>query len=131
MNVLVTGAAGFISSAVVRDLAARPEVAVIAVDGLTYAANRKTVEALKRQPRVRFEKADIRDGGAMAALFAAHAPDGVVHLAAETHVDRSIDAPVVFGETNVMGTLTLLETVRAYWDGLSTTSRATFRFVHV
>jgi len=132
MKIVVTGAAGFIGAAVVRDLVRRPEVdAVVAVDALTYAANPLTVEALSRLPGVTFVQADVRDRGAMARLFETYAPAGVMHLAAETHVDRSIDDPRLAIDTNVGGTLTLLEAARAYWSELPSAARAAFRFLHV
>ncbi|HUF56330.1 MAG TPA: dTDP-glucose 4,6-dehydratase [Thermohalobaculum sp.] len=131
MKVLVTGGAGFIGSAVVRLLAGEVGVEVVNVDALTYAGNLDSVAPVADAPGYRFVHADIRDGRAMAELFAAEQPDAVMHLAAESHVDRSIDGPAAFLETNVLGTYTLLETARAYWSGLPAERRRAFRFHHI
>jgi dTDP-glucose 4,6-dehydratase len=125
MKLLVTGGAGFIGSAVVRRAIAQGH-AVVNLDALTYAANLANVASVADHPAYRFEEADIRDRAALDRIFAAHAPDAVMHLAAESHVDRSIDGPAAFVETNVLGTYTLLEAARAYWGG----SRD-FRFHHI
>ena len=116
MKLLVTGGAGFIGSAVVRRAIADGHE-VVNLDALTYAANLANLEAVAGSNRYAFEKADIRDRAALDRIFAAHRPDAVMHLAAESHVDRSIDGPAAFVDTNVAGTCTLLEAARAYWGG--------------
>ena len=128
MKLLVTGGAGFIGSAVARRALARGH-AVVTLDALTYAANPATLAGLAPDPRHRFEKADIRDRPALDRLLARHDPDAVIHLAAETHVDRSIDGPDRFVDTNAAGTATLLEAVRTYWERRG--RPAGFRFLHV
>lgn len=129
--IVVTGGAGFIGSAVVRHvLATESETTVVNVDKLTYAANPATLEGLA-SPRHCFVHADICDGAAMRQLLAAHQPDAIVHLAAETHVDRSIDGPAEFIATNVVGTACLLDAAHGYWSGLDADRRTAFRFVHV
>jgi len=131
MKVLVTGGAGFIGSAVCRLLIAETEAAVINVDKLTYAASPQAVAALVGHSRYFFEKADICDATALDRIFSTHQPDAVLHLAAESHVDRSIDAPSTFIETNIVGTFTLLQAARRYLDSLTAARGATFRFHHV
>lgn len=116
MKILVTGGAGFIGSAVVRRAVASGH-RVVNVDKLTYAANLANVAEVASHPAYAFERADICDRQAMAAIFARHDPDAVMHLAAESHVDRSIDGPAAFIETNITGTCTLLEVARAHWEG--------------
>ncbi len=128
MRILVTGGAGFIGSAVVRLAVARGHE-VVNLDALTYAANLANVAAVAASPRYRFERADIRDRPRLDAIFAAHAPDAVMHLAAESHVDRSIDGPGDFIETNVNGTFHLLEAARAWWVRAGRPEG--FRFHHV
>jgi dTDP-glucose 4,6-dehydratase len=130
VKLLVTGGAGFIGSAVVR-LAVQTGLHVVNVDKLTYAANLDNVASVAESPLYVFEQADICDTAAMAAILARHTPDAVLHLAAESHVYRSIDGPAAFIETNVTGTYTLLEAVRAYWRDLPADRRAAFRFHHV
>ncbi|MDY6813567.1 MAG: dTDP-glucose 4,6-dehydratase [Pseudomonadota bacterium] len=130
-RILITGGAGFIGSAVVRQYLAHTEVQVINLDALTYAGNLESLGPLRDHPRHHFVHGDIRDGAALAALLAAHRPDAVMHLAAETHVDRSIDGPAAFIDTNINGTYTLLEAVRTYWQALPAPRRAHFRFHHV
>ncbi|GLK68413.1 dTDP-glucose 4,6-dehydratase [Hansschlegelia plantiphila] len=130
-RILVTGGAGFIGSAVVRHLLADTQAAVINVDALTYAANLDSLPGADANPRYAFERADVRDASAMARLFERHRPTGVIHLAAETHVDRSIDGPRAFVETNVVGTFTLLEAALAYAGSLGAEDRARFRLLHV
>jgi len=125
VKILVTGGAGFIGSAVVRRAVAAGH-AVVNLDALTYAANLANVAEVAESPAYAFERADIRDRAALDRIFAEHAPDAVMHLAAESHVDRSIDGPAAFIDTNVTGTYTLLEAARAWWGG----SRD-FRFHHV
>lgn len=128
MKILITGGAGFIGSAVVR-LAVTQGHSVVNVDSLTYAACLENVASVGNSPRYVFEKADIRDRAAMDAILARHEPDAVMHLAAESHVDRSIDGPGDFIETNMTGTFTLLEAARAYWTRKG--KPETFRFHHI
>jgi len=131
MKVLVTGGAGFIGSAVVRKLVLQGLAEVVTVDALTYAGNLASLAPVMEERRHRFVQADIRDGEAMASLLEAEAPDAVMHLAAESHVDRSIDGPAAFIDTNIVGTYTLLEAVRGYWSGLPVSRKEAFRFHHV
>jgi dTDP-glucose 4,6-dehydratase len=128
MKILVTGGAGFIGSAVVRLAVARGH-GVVNVDALTYAADLRNVAEVAHDPLYVFERADIRDRGALDRIFRMHAPDAVLHLAAESHVDRSIDGPGAFVETNVTGTYHLLEAARGYWQGRGRPEG--FRFHHV
>jgi dTDP-glucose 4,6-dehydratase len=128
MKILVTGGAGFIGSAVVRQ-AIRDGHQVVNVDCLTYAACLANVAGVSNAPGYVFEQADIRDAGAMARIFATHGPDAVMHLAAESHVDRSIDGPGAFIDTNVRGTFVLLEAARAHWAAQGRPD--SFRFHHI
>jgi dTDP-glucose 4,6-dehydratase len=130
MTVVVTGGAGFIGSALVRALIADGE-RVVTVDKLTYAGNLDNLAPVADNARHVFVEADICDRAAMGALFADHRPSAVYHLAAESHVDRSIDGPAAFVETNVVGTMTLLERALEYWRGLDAAARDRFRFLHV
>jgi dTDP-glucose 4,6-dehydratase len=130
-KVLVTGGAGFIGSAVVRLLAGELGVSVINVDALTYAGNQESVAPIAAKPGYRFVHGNICDHKLMTELFAAEQPDVVMHLAAESHVDRSIDGPAAFITTNVVGTYTLLEAARAYWSALSAPRKSAFRFHHI
>jgi dTDP-glucose 4,6-dehydratase len=130
-RILVTGGAGFIGSALCRHLIAHTAHAVVNVDKLTYAANLNSLSLIADDPRYSFEQADICDAPAMHRIFQQHRPDAVMHLAAESHVDRSIDRPAAFIETNLVGTAILLETVREYWAALGDAERAAFRFIHV
>ncbi len=131
MQVLLTGGCGFIGSAVVRHLLRSTGHTVVNVDKMTYAASVDALEEAARDPRHTLVRADIADHTAMRDLFASWQPDVVMHLAAETHVDRSIDGPGPFVQTNVVGTYTLLDTAREYWAGLPAPRRAAFRFHHV
>lgn len=128
MKLLVTGGAGFIGSAVVRQ-AVRDGLQVVNLDKLTYAACLDNVASVANMPGYAFEQADICDRAALDRIFAEHAPDAVMHLAAESHVDRSIDGPGAFMETNVMGTFHLLEAARGYWTNLGKPD--SFRFHHI
>ncbi|WP_410473554.1 dTDP-glucose 4,6-dehydratase [Guyparkeria sp. TX1] len=131
MKILVTGGAGFIGSAVVRHIIANTADEVVNVDKLTYAGNLESLASVADDPRYRFEQVDIVDRAALADVFFRHRPDAVMHLAAESHVDRSIDGPAAFIETNIIGTYTLLEVARAYWNELGDSGRERFRFHHV
>ncbi|MEM7546407.1 MAG: dTDP-glucose 4,6-dehydratase [Pseudomonadota bacterium] len=130
MKFLITGGCGFIGSAVVRRALADGHE-VLNVDKLTYAANPANLPGADENPHYTFAKVDICDGPALAALFAAHRPDAVMHLAAESHVDRSIDGPAEFIQTNLVGTFTMLEAARAHWLSLGDEDRAAFRFHHI
>ena len=130
-RVLVTGGAGFIGSAVVRLLAGEVGAEVLNVDKLTYAGNLETLRSVSNLPNYRFTQADIADRAAMAQLFAEFRPDHVMHLAAESHVDRSITGAADFINTNIVGTFTLLEAARGYWSGLDPAGKDAFRFLHV
>jgi dTDP-glucose 4,6-dehydratase len=131
MKILVTGGAGFIGSAVVRHVIADTDHAVVNLDKLTYAASPEAVAEAVASARYAFERIDVCDGPAVTDALSRHAPDAVMHLAAETHVDRSIDAPPRFVDTNIVGTATLLEAARAYWRDLPEDRRPDFRFHHV
>ncbi len=128
MKLLVTGGAGFIGSAVVRRAIAQGH-SVVNLDALTYAACLDNVASVADSPLYAFEQADIRDRAALDRIFATHEPDAVMHLAAESHVDRSIDGPGTFIDTNIMGTFHLLEAARAYWNAKERPE--TFRFHHI
>jgi dTDP-glucose 4,6-dehydratase len=131
VRILVTGGAGFIGSAVCRLLIHDTEHVVINVDKLTYSANPASLADIAGSPRYAFVHADICDGRRMLAVMEEHAVDGVLHLAAESHVDRSIDGPSPFIETNIVGTYRLLEAARRYWQNLDPAKRAGFRFHQV
>lgn len=130
-TLLVTGGAGFIGSALVRHVIAHTGDTVVNVDKLTYAGNLESLGEAREHPRHHFAQVDICDREAVRALFERHEPDLVIHLAAESHVDRSIDGPAAFVETNLVGTFCLLEEARRHWGGLDADARARFRFVHV
>ncbi|MFO1426680.1 MAG: dTDP-glucose 4,6-dehydratase [Steroidobacteraceae bacterium] len=130
-TVLVTGGAGFIGSALVRFLLESSDVTVVNVDKLTYAGNLESLGALARSERHRFVQADICDGQAVATVLAQYRPRAIIHLAAESHVDRSIDAPDDFLQTNLIGTSRLLDEARRYRQHLPAAESATFRFLHV
>jgi dTDP-glucose 4,6-dehydratase len=130
-TLIVTGGAGFIGSAVVRHLLSHTDHNVVTVDAMTYAANPLTLTELCERPRHRFFRVDIRHSDAMRSLFRDTDPDGVIHLAAESHVDRSIDRPADFITTNVNGTCTLLDVALEHWRSLGSDRKAAFRFHHV
>ncbi|MDH5896544.1 dTDP-glucose 4,6-dehydratase [Vibrio splendidus] len=131
MKILVTGGAGFIGSAVIRHIIHHTESSVINVDKLTYAGNLESLSEVTSHDRYCFEQVDICDRSELDRLFLEHKPDAVMHLAAESHVDRSIDGPAEFIETNIIGTYTLLEATRAYWNELSEGKKTAFRFHHI
>ncbi len=130
-TVIVTGGAGFIGSAVIRLLIRETDVTVVNVDKLTYAASGTALRAVENSPRYLFEQVDITDAAGLAEVFERHDPDAVMHLAAESHVDRSIDGPEDFVQTNIVGTFRLLQAARKHLDGLDESRRAGFRFHHV
>lgn len=130
-KIVITGGAGFIGSAVVRHIIENTQDSVVNVDKLTYAGNLESLESVENNPRYAFEQVDICDAKALARVFEQYQPDAVMHLAAESHVDRSIDGSAAFIETNIVGTYTLLETARVYWNGLSDEKKAAFRFHHI
>jgi dTDP-glucose 4,6-dehydratase len=130
MRILVTGAAGFIGSALVRALV-RDGAEVLAFDALTYAGSLTTLAEIEGRPNFRFVQGDVCDADAVARAFAEFRPDIVTHLAAESHVDRSIDSPGAFVRTNVVGTCTMLDEAHFYWRGLDPERRARFRFHHI
>jgi len=131
MRILVTGGAGFIGSALCRHLVKEAGATVLNVDKLTYAGNLASLREIEGDPAYAFLKADICDRAAMDAAFAQFQPDGVMHLAAESHVDRSITGAADFVNTNVLGTFTLLEAARGHWERLEPARREAFRFLHV
>jgi len=131
MKILVTGGAGFIGSAVIRHIIKHTRDSVVNVDKLTYAGNLESLVSVADSNRYCFEKADICNREVLESIFTEHRPDAVMHLAAESHVDRSIDGPAAFVETNIVGTYTLLEVCRHYWKGLDTERHKSFRLHHV
>lgn len=130
-TVLVTGGGGFIGSALVQWLLRETEAEVLNVDCLTYAGNLELLDELAGTPRYAFEQVDLRQADELRRLFTVHRPGAVLHLAAETHVDRAIDHPTAFIESNITGTFNLLEAAREYWRGLAASSADHFRFLHV
>jgi dTDP-glucose 4,6-dehydratase len=130
-TILITGGAGFIGSALVRLLLCQTDHVVVNVDKLTYAGNLESLPHADDEPRYRFEHVDICDAAALRDVFERHRPTGVLHLAAESHVDRSIDGPGEFIQTNVVGTFTLLQETLRHWQTLAGRARARFRLVHV
>lgn len=131
MKILVTGGAGFIGSAVVRHIINNTNDTVLNVDKLTYAGNLESLISIENNPRYQFAQADICDAVAMTKLFNEFQPDLVMHLAAESHVDRSIDGPSAFIQTNIVGTYNLLEVARSYWQNLTDDQKAIFKFHHI
>ena len=131
MHILITGGAGFIGSALIRHLLNHTEHQVLNLDKLTYAGNLESLASVAEHSAYRFVRADIADSAAVSQALAEFQPDAVMHLAAESHVDRSIDGPAAFIQTNIVGTYALLETTRAYWMKLDEARKATFRFHHI
>ncbi len=131
MKIMVTGGAGFIGSAVVHDLLERQGIEVVNLDKLTYAGNLGSLRDVERRSSYAFEQVDICDAPRLAEVFERHQPDAVMHLAAESHVDRSIDGPAAFVQTNLVGTATLLEVSRQYWQELEAKRKNGFRFLHI
>lgn len=131
MKILVTGGAGFIGSAVVRHIIENTEDLVINLDKLTYAGNLESLKAVDKNERYSFEQVDICNRAELDRVFLTHKPDAVMHLAAESHVDRSITGPAEFIQTNIVGTYSLLEAAREYWDTLEPAAKQAFRFHHV
>ncbi|ENT7206569.1 dTDP-glucose 4,6-dehydratase [Vibrio parahaemolyticus] len=131
MKILVTGGAGFIGSAVVRHIICDTQDSVVNLDKLTYAGNLESLVDVADSDRYYFEQVDICDQTELDRVFSEHQPDMVMHLAAESHVDRSIDGPAAFIETNVMGTYHLLEAARQYWSNLEEADKSAFRFHHI
>lgn len=130
-RILITGGAGFIGSALVRHLIAHTAHEVLVIDALTYAGSLSTLAPVLDSPRFRFRHADIGDADALASAFAEFGPTWVSHLAAESHVDRSLDAPDAFIATNLIGTYEMLKAARTFWSGLPTAAASAFRFHHI
>lgn len=131
MRILLTGGAGFIGSAVVRHIIKNTDDEVLNLDKLTYAGNLESLNEISGNPRYQFQQVDICDADKLADVFTMFKPDVVMHLAAESHVDRSIDGPAAFIQTNIVGTYTLLEAARQYWQGLEESKKTHFRFHHI
>ena len=131
MRILLTGGAGFIGSAVVRHIIKNTDDEVLNLDKLTYAGNLESLSEISGNPRYQFQQVDICDADKLADVFTMFKPDVVMHLAAESHVDRSIDGPTAFIQTNIVGTYTLLEAARQYWQGLEESKKTHFRFHHI
>ncbi|WP_368843528.1 GDP-mannose 4,6-dehydratase, partial [Klebsiella quasipneumoniae] len=131
MKILVSGGAGFIGSAVVRHIIENTQNDVRVMDCLTYAGNLESLASVADNSRYSFSLTDITDAQSVAQQFSEFQPDIVMHLAAESHVDRSIDGPAAFIQTNLIGTFTLLEAARHYWSGLDATAKQAFRFHHI
>ncbi len=131
MKILVTGGAGFIGSAVIRHIIGSTADSIVNLDKLTYAGNLESLANVSDSERYAFEHVDICDRAELDRVFLKHQPDAVMHLAAESHVDRSIDGPAAFIETNIVGTYTLLEAARQYWQSLNDSRKAAFRFHHI
>jgi dTDP-glucose 4,6-dehydratase len=131
MRIMVTGGTGFIGSALVRHLIAVGDYEVLNLDKLTYAASKASLSSVAENPRYHFVRADVADASAVGATLTGFRPDAIVHLAAESHVDRSITGAADFIQTNIVGTFVLLEGIRSYFDALAPAQRATFRLLHV
>lgn len=131
VKIIVTGGAGFIGSAVIRHIIDNTNDNVINVDNLTYAGNLESLSLIAESDRYTFEKVDICNRLELDRIFSEHQPDAVMHLAAESHVDRSIDGPAAFIETNIIGTYNLLEATRSYWNQLNASKQKAFRFHHI
>lgn len=131
VKILITGGAGFIGSAVIRYLMLNTDCHVVNLDKLTYAGNLESLAEVADNPRYSFEHADITDRSALDHIFEQHQPDAIMHLAAESHVDRSIDGPGTFIDTNIIGTYTFLEATRSYWVQLPNDRKLKFRFHHI
>lgn len=131
MKIIVTGGAGFIGSEVIRQIIRETDATVINIDKLTYAGNIETLCEIENDPRYHFEKVDICELEEIQRIFQTHKPDAIMHLAAESHVDRSIEGPFPFIRTNIEGTCILLEVARRYWSELDSAKKKTFRFHHV
>ncbi len=131
MKLMITGGAGFIGSALIRYLISETDFHILNVDKLTYAGNLESLPGISGNPHYIFEQADICDAAKMQNLFQTHQPDAMMHLAAESHVDRSIDGPGAFIQTNIVGTYTLLQAARAYWETLPSEKKEAFRFHHI
>lgn len=131
MRILITGGAGFIGSALIRHLIQDTEYEVLNLDKLTYAGNLESLTLVAESPRYRFIQADIADAERVTKTLNEFQPDAIMHLAAESHVDRSIDGPAAFIQTNIVGTYSLLESTRAYWLGLEAQRKVAFRFHHI
>ncbi|MBT0721217.1 dTDP-glucose 4,6-dehydratase [Rosenbergiella collisarenosi] len=131
MKILITGGAGFIGSAVVRNIIENTNDEALVIDSLTYAGNLESLNTVEKDSRYHFEKVDICKRAELDRLFTKYQPDAVMHLAAESHVDRSIDGPAAFIETNIVGTYTLLEAARSYWNALESDKKQAFRFHHI
>lgn len=131
MKILITGGAGFIGSALIRYVLGNTGHSIVNVDKLTYAGNLESLKPIEGHPSYSFEQADICDAAKVNQLLRQHQPDAIMHLAAESHVDRSIDGPAAFIETNIVGTYILVEAARSYWQDLGGDKKAQFRFHHI
>ena len=131
LNFLITGGAGFIGSAVIRHIIENTDHSVVNVDKLTYAGNLESLASIENDPRYTFEQVDICDAAEIKRVLSKYQPDIIMHLAAESHVDRSIDGPGEFIQTNIVGTYVLLEEARDYWSNLDSDKKINFRFHHV